>query len=893
MSRRRGMARVAKHMPGHAGKTDGGSVRMHARATRDVHVPSADDDDGDEELAFDAEKMADGDAAGVPDSRTAFLSRVRLPDVSAKGAQGRARTRLRDEKRMERREQWEQAKGGGGGGDDGSDASTDMEGASDSETEGDEGDEDADGDDLLEDDAEEEDGLDAEESDPEDTQESDLEGTQESDLEDTQEGDTQDTAHTKKAKRDNASLASLEDTYLATAAKRTRREDRASADAREARADRRLPIRDEHGGVVEQDAFPDEALGSRAVFDEPDASEEEETHALETPLSSAAHSSRFGMRAPYDIVCLAADPSTEAAGLALAREQIAQLASQTVGDPELGTNWLKRLLVFSQPKVAPPPERGPGKRVPVHEYIRQLALLSLLAVLVDIIPGYRIRALSEQEELAKVSQDVARRRDWEQGLVHVYRDFLECCERELRDAASPLARVALRCFCMLLMRVPHFNYRKNLLAAVVSHLSRRAWTDSSAQCYTAVVQLLRNDAGGEVSLEAIMLLYRMIKERKLAVHPNVLDVLTHLRLRDELSKAHRSGPMGSASAPARSAKRAAPTPAQNRRADPRKVRKGLAVHQSKKEAKKNRELAEIERELAEADAGIDAEERERNQSETLKLVFALYFRVLKTPNVPPMLLASALEGIVHFAHHVSVDFFRDLIQVLRSLLQAAMAQVDDVAGGGGGEASPLHVARHTALACIAAALELLRGQGEALEIDIGDFFASLYQLLLPLSLSTLFEEAAALPAAPDAPRNRARIAGLRRWSEADLVFYTLDAGFVRVPRQAVFVSIERTAAVLKRLLTCALQWPTGSALRALQLAHAILARTAVADTRFDALLDNRDSVRDGQYDAYARIPESARVLASGEAAWELQALRQSHANAQVREAADALLHWEK
>ena len=99
------------------------------------------------------------------------------------------------------------------------------------------------------------------------------------------------------------------------------------------------------------------------------------------------------------------------------------------------------------------------------------------------------------------------------------------------------------------------------------------------------------------------------------------------------------------------------------------------------------------------------------QSETLKLVFALYFRILKTPDVPQQLLAAALEGIVLYAHHVSLDFFYDLVQVLRTRLADAMAEVeaahtietDDL------RAAPRHVGMRAALLMIVTALELLRG----------------------------------------------------------------------------------------------------------------------------------------------------------------------------------------
>jgi hypothetical protein len=65
-------------------------------------------------------------------------------------------------------------------------------------------------------------------------------------------------------------------------------------------------------------------------------------------------------------------------------------------------------------------------------YIRKVTVLSQLAVFKDIIPGYRIRELTGKEKAEKVSQMVARTREWEQGLVGAYRNYLECLGRELK-----------------------------------------------------------------------------------------------------------------------------------------------------------------------------------------------------------------------------------------------------------------------------------------------------------------------------------------------------------------------------------------------------------------------------------------------------------------------------
>lgn len=54
----------------------------------------------------------------------------------------------------------------------------------------------------------------------------------------------------------------------------------------------------------------------------------------------------------------------------------------------------------------------------------------------DIIPGYRIRALTDKEKTEKVSQMVAQTRDWEQGLVLIYQNYLKSLEVELRGTVQ-------------------------------------------------------------------------------------------------------------------------------------------------------------------------------------------------------------------------------------------------------------------------------------------------------------------------------------------------------------------------------------------------------------------------------------------------------------------------
>lgn len=76
---------------------------------------------------------------------------------------------------------------------------------------------------------------------------------------------------------------------------------------------------------------------------------------------------------------------------------------------------------------------GEAEPIPNDEVVRKLAILSQLAVFKDIIPGYRIRALTDKEKAEKVSQMVARTREWEQGLVSVYQNYLRLLDEEIKS----------------------------------------------------------------------------------------------------------------------------------------------------------------------------------------------------------------------------------------------------------------------------------------------------------------------------------------------------------------------------------------------------------------------------------------------------------------------------
>lgn len=73
---------------------------------------------------------------------------------------------------------------------------------------------------------------------------------------------------------------------------------------------------------------------------------------------------------------------------------------------------------------------------------------------------------------------VARQREWEDGLVGVYKRFLEMCESEIKED-SPLAPAACHCLCQLVQEKPDFNFAINIMDVVVKRVGRKGWDEVS------------------------------------------------------------------------------------------------------------------------------------------------------------------------------------------------------------------------------------------------------------------------------------------------------------------------------------------------------------------------------------------------------------------------------
>ncbi|TRM57583.1 nucleolar complex-associated protein-domain-containing protein [Schizophyllum amplum] len=618
----------------------------------------------------------------------------------------------------------------------------------------------------------------------------------------------------------------------------------------------RLPIKLADGRVQKTGAQPMAPLSSGE--DAQESSDEEEREPLPRPLANdVATAARFGRPAVADVI----STKSRKARLQLAKDQIAGICQDIVAEPENSLGLLKRLHSFSLPDITTPSQSAPVRNDPI---IRKLAILSQLAVFKDVIPGYRIRALTEKEKSEKVSQQVSRQREFEQGLVGVYQMYLRALEAEIK-ARSDLAEVSLQSMCTLLKEVTHFNFRTNLMSCIVARLSKKSWDASSDLCRSTINIVFRADQSGTPSLEIVRLLNRMVKEKHFQVHPNALECLTNLRLMRELGSVRASQ------------SKVDRDPDQQGKAKGKKGKKQDKAYLSKKARKTQKERKEIEREMHEAEEVVDHEERQAIHTETLKLIFVLYFRILKQPTFTP-LLPAALRGIARFAHLVNIDFFRDLMAVLRELVDRRASDSEEHAADEGAEL-------YVRLLCINTAFELLSGQGEALDIDLSDFYTRLYTLIIPLSMH--------VASAPHSSTQRSHT------NPNDIANLLLTMLGKHMPPRAL------VPAFAKRLATACLVLPAAAAVKALEVVRIF----AVRDMRVQGMIvgDGGDDV--GGYDgirgrkvtvaaglsgvgsvlgAALDDPTLVDSLNRSAALWEVRTLQQ-HSDQGVRDAATRLV----
>ena len=106
--------------------------------------------------------------------------------------------------------------------------------------------------------------------------------------------------------------------------------------------------------------------------------------------------------------------------------------------------------------------------------------------------------------------------------------------------------IAVTCAGSLLVSVPHFNFRTEILKLIVAQLSRRNPDEAFLKAREALETLFREDEDGNAGIEALSILNKMIKARNYKVHPSVCTSLLNIPLMAVDSKLHTFTPLNRA-----------------------------------------------------------------------------------------------------------------------------------------------------------------------------------------------------------------------------------------------------------------------------------------------------------------------------------------------------------
>jgi nucleolar complex protein 3 len=546
-----------------------------------------------------------------------------------------------------------------------------------------------------------------------------------------------------------------------------------------------------------------------------------------------------------------------------AKEELAKIAGLISEDPEEHAGSFKKLAQVGDARS--------------HSSIQKLALATQVAVYKDVIPGYRIRAYKDEDLSTKVSKEVRSTRQYEQALVSGYQGFIKrlttiAKSRPLNDGQASLRTVAINCACALLLSVPHFNFRSELLSIIVRDLSAREYTPEFSKCIETIQKFFADDDDGAPSLEAVTLLTKMMKAKDYRIREEVLNTFFSLRLLSELSgnsSAVNSENQGRLS-----------------KLHGRKVKKEKWEHRSKKERKVARERKAVEKEFKEADATVSYEEREKIQSETLKLVFVSYFRILKART--PGLMGAVLEGLAKYAHLINQDLFGDILEALKDIINQLDASngAEEIEESDFADAAESRNQTRESLLSTQTAFTLLSGQdvsksASALHLDLSFFTSHIYRTLYPLALDPDIElgpKSLRLPD-PHSPNTKPNAVNI---STPVLLLTRVLTSILLTPSQPP--PTLTAAAFYKRLLTASLQVPEKSVLAFLNLMNKLAEKHG---RKIEPLWFSDERKGDGIFRGESDSVEGTNVLAVGSGVWEEELLRK-HYCPQVREGVVAI-----
>ncbi|AMD22766.1 HHL004Wp [Eremothecium sinecaudum] len=497
------------------------------------------------------------------------------------------------------------------------------------------------------------------------------------------------------------------------------------------------------------------------------------------------------------------------------KELIAELVANITEEPEEHTAALSRLRKMALSK---------------NSNTSKFSILALVTVWKSIIPGYKIRPLSEIEKKEKVSKEVAKLRAFEQNLVLNYKHYVDHIGKLARAAnnQSPievsLGNVAATAATELAENFPQFNFRSDVLLIIIRRVCKPNPKNDPIflKAVKVLETLLNDDDEGNVSLEVIRLLSRTLKSRKYNVDESVLNVLLNLDILNDYN------PNTATDEPARI-----------------KIKKKNRVHLSKKERKARKEMKIIGEEMRKAEQAVSAEERERNQAEILKSLLALYLNILKSNE--PRLIGSVLEGLSKFGHMANLDLLGDFLTVMKEMI--ADANIDQLSSD---EVRKI-------LLCIVTAFSLVSSHNHMkVHIDLSSFVNVLYAILPYVALDADIEFSYKTLRLADPLNNELVKPSVNVSTKAELLLKSLDHVFFR-SRSG---TNQRATAFTKRLYMTMQNTPEKTSIAILKFLDKLMSKYP----EIGGMYSTEDVIGNGNF--YMEADDPARSNPEAATIWE-------------------------
>ena len=189
--------------------------------------------------------------------------------------------------------------------------------------------------------------------------------------------------------------------------------------------------------------------------------------------------------------------------------------------------------------------------------------------------------------------------------------------------------------------------------------------------------------------ECVGLIADLVKRKQSKVRPQVLSLLLHLRISSDMLE-------GDA-----------------------KKKKGKKGEDRDEEEEERR--ARLMSDMAEGEAEVSKDQLKEAATKVLDTIFVAYFRVLKMGvEDSQALLPPVLEGLSRFAHLINVDFFSDLMKAIKGLIAAD-------------EGGKFTLSLESSLHCVLCVFRCLKTQGEVWDLDLQDFYDTLFSCIPRIS----------------------------------------------------------------------------------------------------------------------------------------------------------------